>query len=138
MPPKEAIREIRFNQNPFSAEYDRIGFGRVEILTKPGYGKFRGSANFNFNDESLNSRNPFLPNRAPSQSRNFGGFFSGPITAKKSQFAVDLNYSQNDSSNAISATILDPSNNIVRFDQDVTVPSRRFSIGLLVCEAADS
>jgi len=35
MPSKESIREIRINQNPFSAEYDRIGFGRIEILTKP-------------------------------------------------------------------------------------------------------
>jgi hypothetical protein len=129
LPPKEAIREIRFNQNPFSAEYDRIGFGRVEILTKPGYGQFRGNLNFNFNDESLNSRNPFVPNRAPSQVRNFGGFLSGPITAKKSQFAVDFSYNQNDNGNVIKATILDANNNIVGFDQDVTVPSRRFSIG---------
>ena len=25
LPPKESIREIRINQNPFSAEYDRLG-----------------------------------------------------------------------------------------------------------------
>ena len=128
LPPKEAIREIRFNQNPFSAEYDRIGFGRFEILTKPGFDKFRGGANFNFNDEVLNARNPFTLNRAPTQTRNFGGNFSGPIKAKKSSFFVDFNYSQNDNSNAIFATVLDASNNIVRFEQDVTVPSRRFSI----------
>ena len=127
IPPKEAIREIRFNQNPFSAEYDRIGFGRVEILTKPGFDKFRGGANFNFNDARLNSRNPFALNRAPSQTRNFGGNFSGPIKQKKSSFFVDFNYSQNDNSNIITATILDPANNIVGFSQDVTVPSRRFS-----------
>ena len=36
LPPKDAIREIRINNNPFSAEYDRMGFGRIEILTKPG------------------------------------------------------------------------------------------------------
>lgn len=128
LPPKEAIREIRFNQNPFSAEYDRIGFGRVEILTKPGFDKFRGGANFNFNDARLNSRNPFSTNRAPSQTRNFGGNLSGPIAAKKSSFFVDFNYSQNDNSNVINATILDASNNIVAFNQDVTVPGRRFSI----------
>lgn len=129
MPPKDAIREIRFNQNPFSAEYDRIGFGRVEILTKPGYGKLRGSFNSNFNDESLNSRNPFATNRAASQNKSFGGYLSGPITAKKSQFAVDLNYSQNDSSNLIKATVLDTSNNIASFIKDVNIPGRRFSIG---------
>src|SRR5438105_11658461 len=36
LPPKASIREIRINQNPFSAEYDKLGYGRIEILTKPG------------------------------------------------------------------------------------------------------
>src|SRR6187401_2042783 len=91
LPPKEAIREIRINQNPFSAEYDRLGFGRIEILTKPGADKFRGNAFFNFNDESLNSRNPFAPNRAASQLRFFGGNVSGPIQKGKSSFFLDIN-----------------------------------------------
>jgi hypothetical protein len=128
MPPKEAIREIRINQNPFSAEYDRVGFGRIEILTKPGFDKYRGSANFNFNDESLNSRNPFALNRAPSQMRNFGGFFSGPIKAHKSSFFVDVNRTSNDSNSVISAIVLDPNLNPAALNMDVTVPTRRFSI----------
>src|SRR4051812_21638193 len=78
LPPKDAIREVRINQNPFSAEFDRLGFGRIEILTKPGSDKWRGTGFFNFNDESLNSRNPFVPNRAPSQLRFFGANVSGP------------------------------------------------------------
>src|ERR1041385_7358082 len=36
LPPRSSIREIRINSNPFSAEYDRLGFGRIEIFTKPG------------------------------------------------------------------------------------------------------
>ncbi len=42
LPPKSAIREIRINQNPFSAEFDRLGYGRIEILTKPGTDKLHG------------------------------------------------------------------------------------------------
>jgi len=42
LPPKSAIREIRINQNPFSAEFDRIGYGRIEILTKPGTDVLQG------------------------------------------------------------------------------------------------
>ena len=42
IPPKSSIREIRVNQNPFSAEFDKIGYGRIEILTKPGSDKFSG------------------------------------------------------------------------------------------------
>ena len=128
LPPKEAIREIRINTNPFSAEYERIGFGRIDVLTRPGFDKFRGSANFNFNDESLNSRNPFAANRAPSQLRSFGGFLSGPIQSKKSSFFVDVNQTARDENSVIAATILDQGLNIVNFQQDVTVPTRRLSI----------
>ncbi|MGI8640691.1 MAG: hypothetical protein ACR2MG_12200 [Pyrinomonadaceae bacterium] len=32
LPPRDTIREIRINQNPFSSGYDRLGLGRIEIL----------------------------------------------------------------------------------------------------------
>ncbi|MEO7660422.1 MAG: carboxypeptidase-like regulatory domain-containing protein, partial [Pyrinomonadaceae bacterium] len=113
LPSKDSIREIRINTNPFSAEFDRIGFGRIEILTRPGSDKYRGSLNSSFNDESLNSRNPFALNRAPTQSRNFGGNFSGPITKGKSSFFIDLNSRQNDNNAIINALVLDPAFNVV-------------------------
>jgi hypothetical protein len=127
LPPKEAIREIRINSNPFSAEFDRLGFGRIEILTKPGSDKFRGNAFFNFNDESLNSRNPFSLNRAPSQTRFFGGNFSGPIIKKKASFFVDLNNRDVDNNAVVNAIILDPNLNPIPFQQEFVVPTRRFS-----------
>ncbi|MDX6290408.1 MAG: hypothetical protein QOH42_2207, partial [Blastocatellia bacterium] len=67
VPPKEAIREVRINQNPYAAENEYPGWGGIEIFTQPGSEKFHGGASFNFNDESLNSRNPFAPRRAPYQ-----------------------------------------------------------------------
>lgn len=127
LPPKESIREIRINQNPFSAEYDRLGFGRVEILTKPGADKFRGSVFGNFNDESLNSRNPFALNRAPSQRRFFGGNVSGPLQKGKSSYFVDISNRDEDSNSVVNALILDPALNPVPFQQEFTVPSRRLS-----------
>ena len=50
LPPKESIREIRINSNPFSAEYDTQGRGRIEIFTKPGTDKFHGTVNLNYSD----------------------------------------------------------------------------------------
>lgn len=128
LPSKEAIREIRINSNPFSAEYDRIGFGRIEVLTRPGSDKFRGSLNGSFNDESLNSRNPFVTNRAPTQSRNFGGNFSGPLQKGKSSFFIEVNQRTNDNNAIINAQILDPSFNIIGFRRDVRQPTKNFRI----------
>lgn len=129
LPPKDSIREVRINQNPFSAEFDRLGFGRIEILTKPGSDKWRGQAFMNFNDESLNSRNPFAVNRAPSQTRFFGGNVSGPVKKGKSSFFLDINNRDIDNNSVINALVLDPTLNIVNVRQDVRVPTQRFSIG---------
>jgi uncharacterized membrane protein YgcG len=60
LPPKSSIREIRINQNPFSAEYDRPGFGRVEVFTKPGTDKLHGSVQLNGADKSFNTGSPFI------------------------------------------------------------------------------
>ncbi len=43
MPPKSSIREIRINSNPFAAEFDRPGFGRIQILTRPGTNQYHVS-----------------------------------------------------------------------------------------------
>lgn len=128
MPSKDQIREIRINSNPFSAEYDRPGSGRIEILTRPGSDKWRGSFNGSFNDESLNSRNPFAVNRAPTQQRNYGGSISGPIRKGKSSFSLDINNRDNDNNAIVNAQILDPSLNIIGFRRDVRVPTKRFNI----------
>ena len=128
IPPKDSIREIRINQNQFSAEYDRLGFGRVEILTKPGSDKVRGQAFFNFNDESLNSRNPFAINRAASQTKYYGGSVSGPIIKGKSSFFFDISNRSIVNGAVVNATVLDPAFNPTPFQQEFSIPSERFSI----------
>jgi len=89
LPAKDSIREIRINQNPFSPEFDKLGYGRIEILTKPGSDKFHGNVNFNFGDDIFNSRNPYAEAKAPFLQREFGGTLSGPIS-KKASFFLDV------------------------------------------------
>ena len=106
LPPKESIREIRLNTNPFSAEHDRLGFGRIEILTKPGTDRLRGSTSFEFMDESLNSRNPYARNEAPYQRREWDGSLGGPLS-KKASFFVDFARRDIDDNEIVNATVLD-------------------------------
>lgn len=129
LPPRDAIREIRINQNPFSAEFDRLGFGRIEILTKPGSDRWRGQAFFNFNDEVFNSRNPFAINRADSQTRFYGGNLSGPIVKNKASFFLDISNRDIENASLINAVVLDSALNPVAFQEEVSVPNRRLSIG---------
>jgi hypothetical protein len=127
MPPKESIREVRVNQNPFNAENNGIGFGQIEIFTKPGADKLRGSSFFNFSDESFNSRNPFAPSRAPFQVRYFGGSLSGPITKGKSSFFIDFQRREIDDNAIINATILNSNLVAEPFNLALLTPQRFFS-----------
>ncbi|MDT4967522.1 MAG: hypothetical protein QOJ64_2259 [Acidobacteriota bacterium] len=124
LPPKEAIREVRVSQNPLNAENDQPGFGRIDILTRPGYDRWRGSANFNFNDESMNARNPFAPTRDSFQSRLYGFTLSGPVSAKKSSFFLDFQRREVDDNDVINALVLNAALNPVSFNQTILQPRR--------------
>src|SRR6202789_4106761 len=86
IPPKSAILEIRVNQNPFSAEYDRIGYGRIEIITKPGSQKFQGSIGSFGNTSALNTGNPLITMQPSYYLYSYSGNVSGPITKTSSYF----------------------------------------------------
>lgn len=128
LPPKSSIREVRINSNPFSAEFDRVGFGRIEILTKPGTNAFHGQAFFNFNDESLNSRNPFTDTRDPYQSRQYGGNVSGSLSKKASLF-FDFEQRLIDDLAVVNAAVLDSNFNVTSFSQSIRSPLRRVTFG---------
>lgn len=86
LPPKSSIREIRVNQNPFSAQYDRVGYGRVEVFTKPGTDKLHGFFQTNGNASFLNTSNPFLGSvqQLPYHTIFVLGNITGPINSKAS------------------------------------------------------
>ena len=88
LPPKSSIREIRINPNPFSAEYDKLGYGRIEIFTKPGTDKYHGQFSVQGNSSGLNTRNPFLAadETQPYDSVIYKGNIGGPINKKASFF----------------------------------------------------
>ena len=108
LPPKESIREIRINSNPFSAEYDKLGYGRIEVFTKPGSDKFHGQFFVIGNDSAFNSPNPFGGANQPGyDTTQFDGNIGGPINKKASFFFNAQRRNINDLS-AINALTLDP------------------------------
>jgi hypothetical protein len=108
LPNKDSIREVRVNQNPFSPQYDSIGFGRIEILTKPGTDQFRGSAYFNYGNGIFNSRNPYAMQKAPFDLKEYGGSLGGPLSQRAS-FFFDVDRRDIDNGAVINAITLNPS-----------------------------
>src|SRR5579862_8659592 len=86
IPPKSSIREIRVNQNPFSAEFDKIGYGRIEILTKPGSDKFSGHVTSLGNDSAWNTGNPLVKQQPSYYLYFLQGDVNGPLTKSSSYF----------------------------------------------------
>ena len=109
LPPKSSIREIRINQNPFSSEYDKLGYGRIEIFTKPGTDKFHGQVSVMGNSSAFNSQNPFLIGTEPAyHSVQYMGNVGGPL-GKKASFFVDAQRRNIDEVAIINATLPNPS-----------------------------
>jgi hypothetical protein len=127
LPPKESIREIRINQNPFSAEFDRLGFGRIEIFTKPGSDRYHGQALFSISNGIFNSRNPFATNKPDFQSKLYDVNVGGPLN-KRASFFVSADRRAVDDNSIVNATILDPSFNITQFQQAFLTPNTRTSV----------
>ena len=90
LPPKDQIQQIRFHTNSYAAEYHEAGMVRVEVITKPGMGGWRGNFNFGFRDESLNASNAFAAERSPEQLKRFMVNFQGPIAKGKTGIAVSV------------------------------------------------
>jgi hypothetical protein len=104
-PPKSSIREVRINQNPYSAEYPGFGMNRMEIFTKPGGDKLHGGFYSNGNDSPWNSDNPYTGAEPPYFSYYLDGQLSGPI-GKKTSFFVGAN--QQDMHNNAVVNAIDP------------------------------
>ncbi len=128
LPPKSSIREIRINQNPFSPEYDKLGFGRIEIFTKPGSDKWRGSLNYNLQRDALNSRNPYSDVKAPLRLNEFEGGISGALN-RKTSFSFDGQREQVANGSIVNAVTLNPQTlAAVPFNQVGTTPQLRVNL----------
>lgn len=129
LPPKESIREIRINSNPFTPEYDKLGYGRIEIFTKPGSDKFHGSIGYNLGTDKWNSRNPYSATKAPLLLQETENSLSGPLT-KKSSFTSDLEYQAVNNGSITNGVVPDPaSQNATAFSSVITTPQRHILIG---------
>src|SRR5215475_996394 len=128
LPPKASIREIRINQNPFSSEYDKLGYGRIEIFTKPGTDKYHGQFFVMGNSSAFNSHNPFAGSEASYDTTQYSGNLGGPLGKAASFFFNAERRNINDLA-VINAVTLDQNLNQVQFQGSVPNPRARTNIG---------
>ena len=127
LPPKSSIREIRINQNPFSSENDKLGFGRIEIFTKPGTDKFHGQFFVSGNSSAFNTHSPFGGNEEAYDSTQYSGNLSGPL-GKKTSFFVNAERRNINDLATINAETLDANLNPITVLESVPNPRHRTNI----------
>src|SRR5579864_4665178 len=125
LPPKSSIREIRINQNPFSSEYDKLGYGRIEIFTKPGTDKLHGQVMADGNDSPFNAPNPFAGSEPPYYSTQFNGNVGGPINKNASFF---FNIDRRDINEVAAINAVDPTTGNT-LATSVSNPRQRTNLG---------
>jgi hypothetical protein len=121
LPPKSSILEVRVNQNPFSAEFDRVGYGRVEIITKPGTLTMHGSLSGYGNTSATNTANPLVSQQPDYNLYSYTGTLSGPLGKKASYF---LSAFQLTAQNQSIVDAVNPQNTAANITQAVPSPSR--------------
>jgi Carboxypeptidase regulatory-like domain len=123
LPPRDTIREIRINQNPYSAQNDSAPInGQIQVFTKPGSDKIHGSF-WSFGDDSaVNTPNPFAL-QTPYYVYAVGGQVSGPLHKNKASYSINGQRIGFHTNSAVNAFILDPSLNQISFNQAVPSPT---------------
>jgi len=92
LPPKSQIRSIRLPRMDMFAAQNHGGMSGmmfIDIMTMPGMGPLRGSADFSFRDESMDARNAFTTEKAPEQLQQYGFNLSGTIKPNRTSFSLN-------------------------------------------------
>jgi hypothetical protein len=127
LPPKSSIREIRVNQNPFSAEYDQLGYGRIEIFTKPGTDNYHGQLFVIGNDSAFNTPNPFAGVEPGYYTTQYNGSVGGPLS-KKASFFFNLERRNINELAPIDVPILDDDLNQTTLAESIANPRQRTNL----------
>jgi hypothetical protein len=121
-----AVKEIRINQDPYSAQYYWPGRGQMEIITKSTAEHYHGQFNFLIRNSALNAQNELAPSKPFEQRQNYEGHITGPIPhMPKTSFLGSFNRVLYDQDAVIYASIAPTTTNLSgAYVANVYAPSR--------------
>jgi hypothetical protein len=84
--PEDAVEEFKVSNVQYKAEYGLATGGIVQVVTKSGTNRLRGTAFEYFRDKALNARNVFETEKPEFRRHQFGGSVGGPIVRDRMHF----------------------------------------------------
>lgn len=98
----DAIQEYKVTTNRYSAEYGRSTGGVVNVITKSGSNEMRGSAFYQWRNQSLNSKTFFEErqnaDKPPFKQQQFGATLGGPLQKDKAFYFLSYERNMRDDS----------------------------------------
>jgi hypothetical protein len=91
LPPKAQIKSIHVTRDQFAAETEQPGSTFVDVVTQPGIGPIRGTANLSFRDDSMSAKSQFTSTKGPEQLKGYGFNVGGAMVKEKSNFSLAVN-----------------------------------------------
>jgi hypothetical protein len=85
----DAVSEVQIAKGILPAEQGGFAGGQVNFITRSGTNEFHGSAFYNYQNEALSARDPFLAASAAKPTLDFnqyGGSLGGPIVRNRAHF----------------------------------------------------
>ncbi|MCX6607975.1 MAG: TonB-dependent receptor [Acidobacteria bacterium] len=89
-PAVDAVEEFKVQSGTMSAEFGFTAGGTINLVTKSGTNKFRGSLYEFLRNDKFDARNTFSPNKLPFRYNQYGGTIGGPI--RKDRTFAFFNY----------------------------------------------
>ncbi|PYT69246.1 MAG: hypothetical protein DMG39_18940 [Acidobacteria bacterium] len=102
--PTSAIRALKINRNPYSAEFQHPGSARAEITTKHGHKhRYDGSLAFYARNSAFDARNAFATTNPNLNRRFVEGGFGGLLPGGKGSFFLAGQRLMNDQSAVVNS-----------------------------------
>jgi hypothetical protein len=125
LPSPDAIQEFKVQTNAYNAEYGRYSSGIINVLTKAGTNRFKGSAFEYFRDKSLTAKEWGSQLDKPPLTRNqFGGTLGGPLAQNRTFFFASYSGLRQSTSTFLNTAIVPtPLERAGDFSQSKTIPT---------------
>ncbi|MGE0405067.1 MAG: TonB-dependent receptor [Candidatus Korobacteraceae bacterium] len=79
----DVVQEFRVSSNSYGVELGRAGGGVVNVVTKSGSNRLRGSAFYYVRDNTFNARHPYVDFKPEDRQHQLGFTIGGPVKKGK-------------------------------------------------------
>lgn len=103
LPPRDQILRVTVRRDAYSAEFERPGRGRVDIITRPNAARWRANGSAQMRPSALSAHDPIARQSTAGIDRRIRGSLGGPLQGNRTGLFLEANARQSENSRSIQA-----------------------------------